>query len=265
MKTKSNRSSPAASTRLGADPAVRVQGLVQPLLARDDADQLDLGAGEVDGGRDDEEVVHVGTGGDHRLQRRSLDQQVVGRGHSPVVGHVHRRGGVALRVEVDDQDALAELGQRGRHVDGRRGLADPALLVGDDHDAGPLRPAQRRSHPGTLAGQQHVLGGLGQRRRLAAVGVGQGGRHLAEVPRAGAPVGVRVTAMFHVKPTPLGLPRGQASACGKEGASCGRSRSPRGSRSVDNPCEPVVTGGHVRARRPTLDVLALFHCFKGSP
>ena len=42
--------------------------------------------------------------------------------------------GVALRIEVDHEGAVAELGQAGAEVDGRGGLADAALLVGDgDH------------------------------------------------------------------------------------------------------------------------------------
>ena len=38
--------------------------------------------------------------------------------------------GVALGVEVDDEGAVADLGQGRAEVDGRRGLPDPALLVG---------------------------------------------------------------------------------------------------------------------------------------
>ena len=40
-----------------------------------------------------------------------------------------------LRIEVDQQDAQARGGERGGEVDRRRGLADPALLVGDDEYA----------------------------------------------------------------------------------------------------------------------------------
>ena len=41
------------------------------------------------------------------------------------------RGGVRLRVEIDDERPLAGLGQAGGEIDGGRGLADPALLVRD--------------------------------------------------------------------------------------------------------------------------------------
>jgi len=42
---------------------------------------------------------------------------------------------VALWVDVDDEDALVGEGERGREVDGRRGLADAALLVCDSQHA----------------------------------------------------------------------------------------------------------------------------------
>ena len=43
-------------------------------------------------------------------------------------------GGVALRVEVDDEDAFAFGGERCREVDGGGGFADAAFLVGDGED-----------------------------------------------------------------------------------------------------------------------------------
>ena len=54
--------------------------------------------------------------------------------------------GVALRVEVDDQHPVAEVGEAGTEVDRRRGLADAALLVGDGHDPG-QRPGERVTRP----------------------------------------------------------------------------------------------------------------------
>ena len=50
--------------------------------------------------------------------------------------------GVALRIEVDDQRPLAELGQAGTEVDRGGRLADAALLVGDGDHAG-----ERASRP----------------------------------------------------------------------------------------------------------------------
>ena len=40
-----------------------------------------------------------------------------------------------LRVEVDEQDALAGECERGAEVDGGGGFADAAFLIGDDEDA----------------------------------------------------------------------------------------------------------------------------------
>ncbi len=42
---------------------------------------------------------------------------------------------IALRIEVDDQHALADRRQRRAEIDGGRGLADAALLVGEREDA----------------------------------------------------------------------------------------------------------------------------------
>ena len=45
-------------------------------------------------------------------------------------------GEVALGIDVDEQHALSGERQRGREVDGGRGFADAALLIGDGDDAG---------------------------------------------------------------------------------------------------------------------------------
>ena len=43
--------------------------------------------------------------------------------------------GIALRIEIDDQHALADGGERRAEIDGRGRLADAALLVGEREDA----------------------------------------------------------------------------------------------------------------------------------
>ncbi|GDY75494.1 hypothetical protein SAV31267_049790 [Streptomyces avermitilis] len=58
-----------------------------------------------------------------------------------------RGGGIALRVEVDHQDASAMQGKRSGKVDRGRGLAHAALLVGDHHDSGLLGPWQALAGP----------------------------------------------------------------------------------------------------------------------
>ena len=45
-------------------------------------------------------------------------------------------GGVALRIGVEEQSAPFGDGERGGEVDGRRGLSDAALLVGDSYNMG---------------------------------------------------------------------------------------------------------------------------------
>ena len=66
-------------------------------------------------------------------------------GCPPWCGEAERRRRVALRVEVEDQDAQAVQGQRGGDVDRRRRLSDAALLVGHRQDPGHRR---RREVPG---------------------------------------------------------------------------------------------------------------------
>ena len=74
--------------------------------------------------------------------------------------------GVALRVEVDDQHPVAEVGQAGPEVHRGGGLADAALLVGDGHDPG--QRTRRRAvglpeiHAGTSADSTGGSGGAGR-------------------------------------------------------------------------------------------------------
>ena len=43
--------------------------------------------------------------------------------------------GVGLGVDVDQEHLPAHLGERGAHADGRGGLSDTALLIGDRENA----------------------------------------------------------------------------------------------------------------------------------
>lgn len=151
-----------------------VDGLPQPALAGHDRDELDLGAGEVDGRRHDHEIVVLRALAGHLGERHALDERVVRRGHAPAVLDAQGGAGVALRVEVDDEDPLAELGQRRRDVDGGGRLPDPALLVGDHEDPRRVGSVQGGSHPGAGAGEHGVLGGLGEWGVRVCVEVGCG-------------------------------------------------------------------------------------------
>ena len=76
------------------------------------------------------------SGGDQRLsQGRAGDQRVA-------VGRLAAQsaGGVALRIEVDQQGVRAGLGQRDGQIDGRGGLAHPPLLVGNTKNPTHGRP-----------------------------------------------------------------------------------------------------------------------------
>ena len=42
--------------------------------------------------------------------------------------------GIALRIEIDDQHVFADGGKRRAEIDRGRGLADAALLIGEDED-----------------------------------------------------------------------------------------------------------------------------------
>ena len=56
------------------------------------------------------------------------------------------RRGIALRIEIDDQNIFADRGERGAEIDGGRGLTDAALLIGDGKDArGPGRLGRERA------------------------------------------------------------------------------------------------------------------------
>ena len=63
----------------------------------------------------------------------SLPAQHVG-GRKRTLVDAEAGAGIALRVEVDDQHALADGGQRGAEIDGGGGLADAALLIGERDD-----------------------------------------------------------------------------------------------------------------------------------
>ena len=72
----------------------------------------------------------------HRVaQRRFADQHVIGRAVAAAAIDAETGRGVALRIEIDDQHALADRGQRGAEIDRGGGLADAALLVGQRQNA----------------------------------------------------------------------------------------------------------------------------------
>ncbi len=99
------------------------------------APRFALEGDEVDGGGDEREARH---GGRHaRLgERRLAAQDIEGRDFTVPVVDAEPGAGIALRVEVDDEQALADGRERRAEIDGGGGLANAALLVGQREDAG---------------------------------------------------------------------------------------------------------------------------------
>lgn len=116
----------------------QLEDVAQPPLTVGKADQLDFGAGELSGGRDEEEALSGR--GDDEVPGGPWG---LGVGEGVVDGAAGRggalaadaAGGIGLGVHVDEQDALACGGESGAEVDDGCGLANPALLVGDGDDA----------------------------------------------------------------------------------------------------------------------------------
>ena len=123
----------------------------------------------------DEEVLHARRL-DAIVERRVVHDHVVDRALDVAVADPEPGGRVALRVEVDHQDPVADLRERGAEVDGGGRLADAALLVGDRDDPGQASSSRRA--PRRRPGGSPRLGS-----RLGAVGVASGRRRRRR-PRA---------------------------------------------------------------------------------
>jgi hypothetical protein len=121
---------------------VQGEGVAQAVLAAVEADQFDLGAGQVAVGGDQVVVAGLGAhaGFGHGVQ---ADQQVIHRLAEAALVDAAAHGRVALGVEVDEQHALAGGGEAGGEVDAGGRLADAALLVGDAENAGHVRFVSR--------------------------------------------------------------------------------------------------------------------------
>ena len=102
--------------------------------------EFEFEAGQIHGRGRDVQPRHRGR--HHGVaQRRFADQHVIGRAVAAAAVDAEAGRGVALRIEIDDQHALADRGQRGAEIDRGGGLADAALLVGERQDARMARPA----------------------------------------------------------------------------------------------------------------------------
>ncbi len=132
----------------------------QPVRAIARMADLELEARQIHGGRRD--VQMRDRGGEYSLAQRPLaGDEIVGRDLPAFLVDAEPGRGVALRIEVDDEHALADGGERGAEIDRGRGLADAALLVGDRQ-----HPRRRRGVRFRLARKRHDLPGIHVRRLL---------------------------------------------------------------------------------------------------
>ena len=114
---------------------VLLQRARQALFTRNEGDQLDLCSGQVDRSRSHHQPLYIRAGLDHISHGQFVNEDIVDTVHIRIVGDGQRRGGVALGIDVNDQDLHARSRQGCREVDRRGGLADTALLIGHGDDA----------------------------------------------------------------------------------------------------------------------------------
>ena len=132
MPSDGGQSTSTMSKRLAGQDGL--QRRVQPLQMVFGARQFDIRPAQVHFARDDFQAL------EGRLlnlvQQVALpEQRMVGAGAIHLLD-AHAAGGVGLRVEVEEQHAPAQGGEAGGQVDGGRGLAHAAFLVGNRNDFG---------------------------------------------------------------------------------------------------------------------------------
>ena len=126
------------------DEVVRAAALFEkrgetPLPAGN-VEELDLRPRKIQIGRDEGEILK---GGLHDAFRRvrAVDENVVGGFGGGFLRDPDAARGVALRVDVDEEDAEPALGGAARDVDAGGGLSHASLLVGKRKDIGLLHGA----------------------------------------------------------------------------------------------------------------------------
>ncbi len=119
-----------------------VEDPLEYVLPSGEVYQFHRGSGEILVGRQEPQVVEFGPD-DDLVDRLIEDHHVVDALPQRTAVHSQTAGAVGLGVRIDNQHAHVGHRQGGREVNGRRGLADSALLVGDRYDLFHLRfPAQ---------------------------------------------------------------------------------------------------------------------------
>jgi hypothetical protein len=113
--------------------------LLAPWLQAIEARELDLGTGKV-GIRGGEGKVGNPRFADDAGERLAVHKQGIGASLAVVAADSETGRGVALGIEIEQQDAVVR-GEGGGEVDRRRRFADAAFLVGEGDDAGAARHA----------------------------------------------------------------------------------------------------------------------------
>src|SRR5581483_5671274 len=146
--------------RIAHLPQCLGERLAKPRLALRQVDQLDLGARKL-AVRRHEVVAAAFRAQPHVADLRLAEQHLIDGSLARALVDAGARRGVALRVEVDHQDAALHRDEPGGEVDGGRRLADATLLVRDRDDPrhrAPVVPRARMitrwrfaSRPGTAS------------------------------------------------------------------------------------------------------------------
>ena len=125
--------------RVHSAAEVGVQGTLEAGLAGNHGHELDLRAGQVDRRGHADKPGQRGDRDRCVLEGDSVDEGLIDRGHPGVVRDVERRGRVALRIKVDEEDAEPVDREGSGKIDRRSRLADAAFLVCDRHPPGRRR------------------------------------------------------------------------------------------------------------------------------
>ena len=125
-------------------------GIAQAIATAFDADQLELGAREIDGRGHHVKPRHGASNGGLAQCRRTSQDIVTGE---TAIGPLDPQAGtgIALWIQVENQNPAADGGHGRGQVDCRRSFADATFLIGDRQD-----PRLLRSSPGYR--QQIVIG-----------------------------------------------------------------------------------------------------------
>ncbi len=116
-------------------PAETINGVAQAIGPARRIRQFELGAGQIHIRGNDRQTRHVRI--DERILQRALTHQNVIGGRPAIRPRNPQPGGrVALGIEIQNNNPLTDGGERGRQIDGGRGLAHAPLLVRHGNDLG---------------------------------------------------------------------------------------------------------------------------------